>query len=223
MTRILTPAIITFLTELSFNNERTWFKEHDEQYRTALADFTALIDELQKEIQKFDATIEVIDPKKYLFRIYKDVRFSKDKLPYKQHFSAFIASGGKKNQGAGYYVHIEPMGRSFIVVGNYHYTEQWVHNWRSVLDTKPETIKVTLNNSILTRTFPDVSGDTLKRVPKGYNKDHAEKELLVFKSIARSHNLTKQEVQAADFVQLLSAKFKSALAFKQLMNHLAFS
>lgn len=222
MTRILTPATITFLTELSFHNERTWFKEQEKQYRTALADFTALVDELQKEIQTFDETIQIIDPKKYLFRIYKDVRFSKEKLPYKQHFSAFIAQGGKKNQGAGYYVHIEPVGKSFIAVGNYVYTEDWLPNWRELLTHKPKIITSILYQKNFKNVFPDVSGNQLKRVPKGYNKQDPHKDLLLFKSIARSHTLTKQDVQSSDFVTLLGKKFKVALPFKRLMNDIAF-
>ncbi|MBQ8243432.1 MAG: DUF2461 domain-containing protein, partial [Bacteroidaceae bacterium] len=103
-------AIIHFLRQLQCNNNREWFNAHKEEFLKHQTRFHELVDEVIKEITEFDADVAGLTAKDCTYRIYRDVRFSSDKSPYKCHFGAFIAKGGKKAGNAGYYFHISTGG-----------------------------------------------------------------------------------------------------------------
>lgn len=98
--------IITFLRELQANNHREWFMANKDRYATLQARFNGFVDELIYEISRFDETVTGLTAKDCTYRIYRDVRFSADKSPYKTHMGAFICPGGKKSGYSGYYFHI---------------------------------------------------------------------------------------------------------------------
>src|SRR6056297_2224221 len=100
--------VLQFLQELSDNNNRAWFNENRKRYEESREKILFLTDIFINEIRKFDPGIPPISPKDCMFRIFRDVRFSKDKRPYKTNFGSFIAKGGRKSENAGYYFHIEP-------------------------------------------------------------------------------------------------------------------
>ena len=109
--------ILDFLSELKENNDRTWFNEHKNEYESARKEFEQICYSLILKIGVFDEDIKHVDVKDCVFRIYRDIRFSNDKTPYKTHFGAFIASaGGRKSNRGGYYLHLDPAG-SFLSVG----------------------------------------------------------------------------------------------------------
>ena len=101
-------AIMNFLSDLQKNNNREWFINHKPTYQKALLDFEAILSRIISLVGIFDKEIVGLNPKACIFRIYRDVRFSNDKSPYKTHFGAFIAPGGRKNSEGGYYIHIAP-------------------------------------------------------------------------------------------------------------------
>ena len=111
-------SIFRFLTDLRDNNNREWFQANKERYLKAKEVFESFIDNLIPEIRKFDSSIDLITSGDCMFRIYKDIRFSKDKTPYKTNIVAYIARGGKSSPYAGYYVHAEP-GQSMLAGGIY--------------------------------------------------------------------------------------------------------
>ena len=113
-------SIMNFLTRLEKNNNREWFNDNKSEFETAKGEFIKFISYLISEMEQFDNTIIGIDAKKSMYRIYKDIRFSKDKTPYKTHFGAYICKGGRTSGNPGYYVHIEPNGNSIIGGGLYH-------------------------------------------------------------------------------------------------------
>ena len=100
--------VLQFLQELTENNNREWFNDNRKRYEESRDKIFFLTDVFINEIKKFDPEITGISPKDCVYRIFKDVRFSKDKLPYKTNFGSFIAKGGRKSPDAGYYLHIEP-------------------------------------------------------------------------------------------------------------------
>ena len=102
--------IITYLRQLQANNNREWFNAHKDEFLKHQARFHRLVEEVIKEISVFDPSIANLTPKDCTYRIYRDVRFSSDKSPYKCHFGAFIAKGGKKSGNSGYYFHISTGG-----------------------------------------------------------------------------------------------------------------
>jgi len=110
--------IFNFLVHLEANNNRNWFNEHKSDYNQARASFEAFVNTLIVPLSQLDPSIGTITASECMFRIYRDIRFSNDKTPYKTHFSAFIANGGRKTRMAGYYVHLQP-DESFIAGGIY--------------------------------------------------------------------------------------------------------
>jgi uncharacterized protein (TIGR02453 family) len=105
--------ILDFLKDLSSNNTREWFEMNKPVYNKVKADFENFVNEIIAEIQRFDPSLGSLQAKDCTFRIYRDVRFSHDKSPYKTNIGAFMAKGGRKSAGSGYYLHIEP-GKSFV-------------------------------------------------------------------------------------------------------------
>ena len=105
---MIQPKTLTFLRQLKKNNEKTWFDQHKEQYLAAKTDFEVLVARLIEGLGKTDPELGALRLKDCVFRIYKDVRFSHDKTPYKVHFAAGFNRGGKKVHYPGYYFHLEP-------------------------------------------------------------------------------------------------------------------
>lgn len=166
-------TILKFLRELEKNNNKPWFDSHKNEYLEARAHFNALVEKLLEGIASFDDSIRGVGVNDCTYRIYKDMRFSKDGLPYKTHFGAFIARGGRKSGYSGYYFHIgtgsgeEYPCRSFLAVGNY-YTEP------KVLRILREDIELGGGDfdRIIRNLHPSLSLDQdqkLKRAPLGFN------------------------------------------------------
>src|SRR5258705_13518337 len=114
------PALVEFLTGLAQNNTRPWFVWNKPAYDVLREEFETLVADLVTRVAKFDRKLGPVDPKKAMFRIYRDTRFSKDKTPYKTHFSAAIRERAKKGLEPGYYFHIDQHGMLFAVGGNYN-------------------------------------------------------------------------------------------------------
>lgn len=168
-------TILKFLRELEKNNNKPWFDSHKNEYLEARAHFNALVEKLLSGITSFDDSIRGVGVNDCTYRIYKDMRFSKDGLPYKTHFGAFIARGGRKSGYSGYYFHIgtgsgeEYPCRSFLAVGNY-YTEP------KVLRILREDIELGGGDfdRIIKNLHPSLSLDQdqkLKRAPLGFNAE----------------------------------------------------
>jgi len=110
---------LSFISDLKKNNNKEWFHANRKQYDEARGEFIAFVEMMVSEIGMFDPDLGPISPKSTLFRINRDIRFTKDKSPYKTNFGAFIIKGGKKSGNAGYYFHLEPDG-TFAGGGIYH-------------------------------------------------------------------------------------------------------
>jgi len=182
-------SIQEFLIELKFNNNRPWFKENEKRYKAAKQEFSSFIDELIVELKKFDKSIDVESSKECLFRIFRDVRFSKNKEPYKTNFGAFISKGGRKSNYAGYYVHFEP-DQSFIGGGIYMPQGPVLKAIRTEIFHEPETFKKIVQSKEFSNSFDGIFGDKLKLAPKGFSKDFEDIELLKHKHYAVSHDVS---------------------------------
>ena len=115
---MIQPATLRFIKELTKNNHKDWFNEHRKQYETAKQNFRELVELIIREHSKKDGSLAALSAKDCMFRINRDVRFSKNKAPYKTNFGASIQAGGKKSMLAGYYFHLEPGGKSFVGGGS---------------------------------------------------------------------------------------------------------
>lgn len=204
------PNTLHFLTDLAENNDREWFKMHDPDYRTSWSDFTSFLEVLQEKLIDADETIPELPTKDIVFRVYRDIRFSKDPTPYKAHFSAAWSRTGRKGPYAAYYVQIKPGGASFIGGGLWCPEAQPVAKLRRDIDRKPHKIKAVLLDEGLRKEFFDGipadeakavkaftacnAGNALKSKPKGFEADHKDISLLRLKNFTVGRKLRDEEV-----------------------------
>jgi uncharacterized protein (TIGR02453 family) len=192
--------VLEFLRKLQRNNNREWFESHKNQYLLAKNTFGDFLEALHKELIKFDDLLAGMDPRKAAFRIYRDVRFSKDKRPYKTNMGATFSPHGKMEQEPGYYLHIEP-GNSFVAGGLYMPHAENLARVRQEIDYNGEVLLKILNDRKFKSFFSGLDEfDRLKTAPKGYAKDHPHIELLRNRSFVVSHGFTDAEVLHKNFV-----------------------
>ena len=177
---MIAKETLDFLKKLSKNNNRDWFQANKKAFDAAQDNMTAFVGYLMGEIGKFDDAVADIDPKSCVFRIYRDVRFSKDKSPYKTNLGAYISPGGRKSMQPGYYFHLEP-GKSFVAGGKHIPDGSETLNIRNAIaKNTAEFLKIVEKKSFLD-TFGCLSGDSLKSAPKGFDANHKAIEYLKLK------------------------------------------
>lgn len=209
-----------FLKELRNNNNRDWFKSNKPRYEAAKDNVEEFIDKLIVRISKFDPSIAHHTGKSTMFRIYRDVRFSKDKSPYKLHFGAHLTAAAKKSEihsRAGYYVHIGP-GETMLAGGAYMPDSPWLKAIRAQIADDPKAFKKIVNSKAFKDTFGSFEGEQLKTAPKGYPKDHPEIELLRYKSFLATHDCKDKEVLSKDFLTHAAKVFKVLYPFDVWLN-----
>ena len=209
-----------FLKQLRKNNNKTWFNDHKSDYKEAQESFIVFIDELIRKIAKFDPSIAHHTGKDCVFRIYRDVRFSKDKSPYKTNFGAHITAAGKKSEihsRAGYYIHLEP-GNSMLAGGAYLPQGAWLKGIRQEIMDNADDLKKIINGKQFKMYFGELDGDKLKTAPRGIPKDHPEIELLRFKSFLATHPCPNEQVLAPNFLQHAAKVFKTLAPFDDFLN-----
>jgi uncharacterized protein (TIGR02453 family) len=194
-------SVLKFLKAIKKNNDREWFEKNKSKYLEAKSDFENLVSSLLKEFVSFDSGLGGLDPKKLPFRIYRDVRFSKDKRPYKTNMGAGFSPNGKLVQEPGYYIHVEP-GRSFIAGGIYMPDAERLSKIRQEIDYNFDRLKKVITNKKFSSLYADFDDfDKLKTAPKGYPKDHPQIELLKLKSFIVSKEFSDTEVLDGKFVK----------------------
>lgn len=214
----ISTEIFDFLSDIKKNNNREWFASNKSRYEKSRQEFILFVEKLIQELTKFDQEVKNIDPKKAVFRIYKDTRFSKDKTPYKTNFGAHIvAHGSKPHDRAGYYIHLEP-GNTFLAGGAYLPPGPWIKAIREELDYDAESFRKILNNKEFKKYFGKIEGEQLKTAPKGYPKDHPEIDLLRYKSFLAVHKLSDKDVHQQDFLKHCVTVFKAIQPFDQFLN-----
>jgi len=215
----LHPKTLDFLNKLKKNNNRDWFQDNKPLYTEINQNFADFLNSLIAGIAKFDKEITGLDGKKSIFRIYRDVRFSKDKSPYKINMGAHLVTGGKKNQHdkAGYYIHLQP-GGSFLAGGAYMPPAPWLKNIRSELALNADEFRKILNSKDFKNYFGELEGESLKTAPRDYPKNHPEIELLKRKSFLAVHNLDDKTVLSDKFYDHCLKVFKALYPFDQYLN-----
>ncbi len=216
----ISKNIFNFLQDLKQNNNRDWFLANKPRFDEIKSEFEAFIDSLISSISKFDNSISHHSAKNCIFRIYRDVRFSKDKSPYKTHLGAHISAAAKKSDihsKAGYYIHIEPEG-SMLAGGAYLPQGPWIKAIRQEIHYNASDLKKILNNEKFKKYFGELEGEKLKRAPKGYEPDHPEIELLRFKSFLAVNKCADKIVMGNKFLGHCSDVFKTLHPFDQFLN-----
>jgi len=211
-------TVINFIKELKENNNRDWFNAHKSTYLESLEIFRSFAGELISGISKYDPSIGNLDAKDSIFRIYKDVRFSKDKSPYKTHFGCWMARGGRKSTDAGYYFHLEP-GKSFMAAGVWMPPKEQLNLIREEIMYHPEPY-LQLVNSIEKKSRYERGGreDMLKKGPAGFPKDFIYMEEVKYKHYIWSRSYGDSDIQKTSFVHEVTDDFKGLYPLVSYLN-----
>lgn len=211
-------STIDFLKKLKKNNNRDWFNKNKKLYEDAKYDFEVFVFDLIQKIAEYDESISGLEPKDCTFRIYKDVRFSKDKLPYKTNFGASINKGGRKMPTAGYYVHIDP-AEYFLGSGLYMPMPDKLLEVRTKIATDLKGFKRIIDQKDFKKYYGKLwSGDSLKTAPKGFDKEHPAAEYLKLKSFIAGHNVKEEKVLSKSFDDYAAKVLRASKPLNDFLN-----
>jgi uncharacterized protein (TIGR02453 family) len=208
---MLQTPTLRFLKDLKKNNNKEWFDENREKYEAAKEDFASFIQSVIDKFCKTDTTLSALTAKNCLFRINRDIRFSKDKTPYKTNFGASINAGGKKGNKAGYYLHVEP-GQSFIGGGIYHPMPEDLKKVRQEIDYNFEEFKKLISNKKFKNVYGDVRKNeelSLSRPPKGYDENNPAIEYIRLKSVIAMASLSDADLTDKKFSAKVIGAFEA--------------
>ncbi len=212
------PAL-DFLRSLSLHNDREWFNAHKATYQESLGLFKHFIAELLSGLARFDPALSTLEPKDTIFRIYRDVRFSKNKDPYKTHFGAWIAEGGRKSTDAGYYIHLEPDG-TFMAAGVHTPPSEQLKLIRQEILFNPEEYRSVFLSPEFDGKYDRYGEDTkLKKGPVGFPADFELIEELKYKHYIYSRNYSDQAVLRPDFPSVVISDCKGLSPVVRYLNH----
>jgi len=203
--------VISFLEDLQLNNNRDWFQKNKMRYDEAKQEMEAFVNAVIPEIALFDDSVRFVTAKECLFRIFRDVRFSKDKAPYKINMGAWITRSGRKSCGPGYYVHIQPEG-SFLSGGVYMPDPDTLKNIRKEVYYNVEEFKAIMNGKSFKKYFTGLDDmDRAKLAPRDFPKDFPDVELLKNRHFTSSHPLTEKVIQSPGFPEYVIRVFQAML------------
>lgn len=207
----LSPEIFSFLTQLEQNNHREWFEPNKTRFKTLESSVKLFGEVLKDQLNRHDS----IDRFK-LFRIYRDVRFSKDKTPYKTHFGLNWHRIKPELRG-GYYLHLSPKD-IFLACGFWDPSPADLKRIRQELAVDGDEYRKTINAPAFKRVWGELHGDAIKTAPKGYAKDHPNIDLLRFKQHLFSVRYTQKEVTSPDFLDRIDNALQAVRPFVDYMS-----
>lgn len=207
-----------FLKDLQKNNFKEWFHENKTTYNSCRHHFIHVIEILIHEIRRFDKSITGIQPKDCIFRINRDIRFSKDKSPYKTNFGAFISPGGRNTGKAGYYIHVEP-GASFLAGGIYMPPAPILKAIRQEILENYEEFLGIVKAECFVKYFGAIKAEKLKTAPRGFPKEFDGIEYLKFKHYTVMDAKTDTAFMSTDFPATVIEEFKALQPLISFINH----
>ncbi|HUM47027.1 MAG TPA: DUF2461 domain-containing protein [Chitinophagales bacterium] len=214
----LHPQTLKFLSALKKNNNKEWFEKNRPLYETIRNDYILVVADVLNEISRFDPSVSQLDPKKCLFRINRDIRFSTNKAPYKTNIGAYISKGGKNSPAGGYYMHVQP-GDCFVGGGIWMPEAEQLAKIRQEIDYNFGDFKKIIESKSFRKTFgPLDSENKLARPPKDYSIENPAIEYLKLKSFVAGAKLTDEEVLSKNYVKKLASIFKEMNPFISFLN-----
>ena len=218
---MITDTTLAFLRELKNNNERIWFTEHKSAYQQAYGEMLDTVIQLLVAISQFDRNIALsgLDPKSCIMRINRDIRFSKDKSPYKSNFFSFINKDGRKSPWGGYYLHLKP-GGTFAGGGIYMPEPAVLEHTRGRIDTHFAQWQSIIAEKKFTLHFPEgvLPSGKLVRPPKGYESTNPAIEYLKFKGYYTQRFFTDNEVTDPAFISKVVQTFRAVQPLIEFLN-----
>ena len=208
----LDGSVFKFLKDLGKNNNRDWFAENMPRYLAANEHFKALAEEINAGMQKQDHV-----EKMKLYRIYRDVRFSKNKAPYKNSFSGGFVRATKALRG-GYYFHLQPGGNSMVGGGFWGPNKEDLQRIREEIDLDAAPLRKIIKSASFKKHFGELQGQQLKSAPRDFPKDHPDIDLLRYKSFIVTKTFTDKEVQSPGFAKEVLKYFGATRPFFDYMS-----
>jgi uncharacterized protein (TIGR02453 family) len=209
-------ALLKFLGELKKNNSKEWFDANRKIYESLRKDWIVLVDEIIAGIAAFDPGFATIKAKDCIFRINKDIRFSKDKSPYKTNFGASINIGGKKEFLGGYYFHLAP-DEIFIAGGTYMPSAPVLAAIRQEIDYNFDEFRLLVEDKKIVKRFGTLDGEKLSRPPKGYDAENPAIEYLKLKSLVLVQHLKPEELKPNSILKTILPSFELMKPFNDFL------
>lgn len=215
---MLQPATINFLKNLAGNNNKVWFDEHRNEYAEVKSDFEKLVTGVLDGLAAGDDAFKEQKARDCIMRIFRDIRFSADKTPYKTNLGAGFSKGGRKSPAAGYYLHIEPGGKCFAGGGMWQPEGPLLKAVRQEIDYNLDEFKAILEDKKFKKMFRQLDGEKLKKAPQGYSEDNPAAEYLKMKSYIVAYNFTDDEMTKKDFGKKINEVFSTMKPFIDFLN-----
>lgn len=217
----LTRSTLTFLRDLVKNNNREWFHENRPRYDAAKTELCGVVERVLTDMSAFEPLANTA-VKDCIFRINRDIRFAKDKRPYKNNLAFAIGPGGRHSGRIDYYVHIQPGDQSFLGAGMWQPTPANLAKFRQEVDYNAGELKQIIDADEFRAYFPEAAGDVMKTSPKGYPADHPEIELLRRKELFFIHRYTDKAVLSADFADEVVRGSRILKPYCDFLNYIFF-
>ncbi|MCQ2959327.1 MAG: DUF2461 domain-containing protein [Bacteroidales bacterium] len=208
-------CVWNFLSDLALNNNKNWFDAHKSLYKQAHENSMAFAEALITGLAKFDKDVAGLSVKDCTYRIYRDLRFSIDKTPYKKHIGIYVCPQGKKSENAGYYVHIEPSSECMLVSGLYMPSPAALKSVREEIMCEGELFE----NAIKACEGFELDWSTaLKRIPQGWNSADKYSEYYKLKDFNVIQKITKEQILSPDFLEFVLQEFKKTHELNVILN-----
>ncbi len=215
---MISTKLTSFLEALKENNDREWFNANKTWYNEVKAEFEAFTAKMIAIVGKIDPDVAYLEPKDCLFRIYRDTRFSHNKVPYKTNMGAYITKGGKSGNFAGYYFHIEP-GSCFLAGGIYMPMPDVLKKIRTEIYENSDEFLSIINNTVFKKHFGNIDDEMkLKTPPKGFPKDFEHIEYLKFKNYTVSKAVPEKIFRSEKFFSEITEVFTILKPLNQYLN-----
>jgi uncharacterized protein (TIGR02453 family) len=217
---MLSKDTLQFLEDLKANNNRDWFLENKKRYETVKKDYHQLVASFLEAMKPLDPALEMLEVKNCTFRINRDVRFAKDKSPYKTNLGVWLSAGAKNAEASGYYLHIEN-GKSFVGGGLYCPQPDQLKKIRKEIHFFYDDLLEIVNDKTFQSTYVDLNRDensTLKNPPKGYDKEDPAVEYLKLKSFTATQQFDSKLVTQEDFVPKMVEKMITLKPFNNFID-----
>ena len=209
--------VLDFLSELAQHNQRDWFKQHQDVYQAARKRFENFVDDLIIAYRSVE-DLGPLTAHDCVMRIYRDVRFTRDKTPYQTHMAASIAKGGRHSPRFPYYLHIAPHDQSFLAGGLYMTSGSQLARFREQIDRDSAPLRAIFNDSRFYQMFGTPGGESLKTAPQGYSRDHPDIDLLRLKQVTVAYPLPDALVVSPHIIDTVVETFAVMKPFLDYLN-----
>jgi uncharacterized protein (TIGR02453 family) len=217
---MIDPNTFRFLEKLQENNHKEWFQDNRKWYDESRQNFIDFCAEALEDLKIFQNDLLQTDIKKCILRINRDIRFSKDKRPYKNYFGASFCPGGKSSGRVDFYFQIEPNGHSMLGGGMWDTGSDNLAQFRQEIDYNPQNLKGIIDNVAFRKYFNEIQGSRLKTKPKGYDIDHPEIELLRYKELFFTRRFEEKVICRKDFKNELVEGCRILKPYQDYLNEL---